>query len=255
MQLARSDAEAILRLLEEADRIDFVESYPAELLGLIGRLVPCDGVAFQDMDVGARRFLELLPTDPDEDVDLYWTVGPCPIAEYRTRTGDLSAVRMSDVIGRSRYHELPFYREYFLPERIEHVLDLGLWGGRERYRSIVLLRRMYEADFSERDRDVIEALRPHLRAREARARLRQSAVEPADAGGAGETGPRDAPRSSVTPREREVLRLVAEGRTNAEIAAQLWVSPATVKKHLENVYVKLGVTRRAAAAAAVQGRG
>ena len=57
----------------------------------------------------------------------------------------------------------------------------------------------------------------------------------------------------LTPREREILDLVAEGRTNAEIAERLWVSPATVRKHLENVYAKLGVHTRTAAAALIGG--
>lgn len=42
--------------------------------------------------------------------------------------------------------------------------------------------------------------------------------------------------------------LAAHGKTNTQIAAELWVTPGTVKKHLENVYAKLGVTGRAAAA-------
>jgi DNA-binding CsgD family transcriptional regulator len=56
----------------------------------------------------------------------------------------------------------------------------------------------------------------------------------------------------LTTREREILAMVAEGKTNAQIAAALWISPATVKKHLENVYVKLGVGSRAAAASRAQ---
>jgi len=58
----------------------------------------------------------------------------------------------------------------------------------------------------------------------------------------------------VTPREREILDLVAEGRTNAEIAEHFWISPSTVRKHLENIYAKLGVHTRTAAAALVGGR-
>jgi DNA-binding CsgD family transcriptional regulator len=53
----------------------------------------------------------------------------------------------------------------------------------------------------------------------------------------------------LTRREREILNLVAEGKTNLEIAEELWVSPSTVRKHLENVYGKLGVHTRTAAAA------
>jgi DNA-binding CsgD family transcriptional regulator len=51
----------------------------------------------------------------------------------------------------------------------------------------------------------------------------------------------------LTPREREILALVAQGQTNAGIARTLWISPATVGKHLENAYAKLGVSSRTAA--------
>jgi DNA-binding CsgD family transcriptional regulator len=53
----------------------------------------------------------------------------------------------------------------------------------------------------------------------------------------------------LSPRESQVLALVAEGRRNAEIARQLGISPRTAKKHLENVFAKLGVHTRAAATA------
>jgi DNA-binding CsgD family transcriptional regulator len=53
----------------------------------------------------------------------------------------------------------------------------------------------------------------------------------------------------LTPRERELLELVADGKSNAEIAEQLWISAGTVRKHLDNVYAKLGVHSRTAAAA------
>jgi DNA-binding CsgD family transcriptional regulator len=52
-----------------------------------------------------------------------------------------------------------------------------------------------------------------------------------------------------TRREAEVLRLIAQGRTNPEIAAALSVSRHTVKRHVDNVFAKLGVSSRAEAAA------
>jgi len=53
----------------------------------------------------------------------------------------------------------------------------------------------------------------------------------------------------LTAREREVLELVAEGSSNVEIAERLCLSVGTVRKHLDNVYAKLGVHTRTAAAA------
>ena len=67
------------------------------------------------------------------------------------------------------------------------------------------------------------------------------------------SGHRDEPtvegESSLGPREHEVLGLVAEGATNKDIAAALFISENTVKTHLRNIMEKLHVERRTQAAA------
>lgn len=55
--------------------------------------------------------------------------------------------------------------------------------------------------------------------------------------------------AGLTARELAVLRLVAEGRSNGQIAAQLFISPKTVSVHVSNILAKLGVTGRGEAAA------
>lgn len=54
---------------------------------------------------------------------------------------------------------------------------------------------------------------------------------------------------TLTPREREVLSLIADGSTNGEVAAALTISPHTVNRHVTNIMNKLGVRTRAAASA------
>ncbi|KZS68390.1 hypothetical protein A4G27_09555 [Mycobacterium kansasii] len=49
---------------------------------------------------------------------------------------------------------------------------------------------------------------------------------------------------SLTPAERDVVRLVADGLANKDIATRLFVSPRTVQAHLTHVYTKLGLTSR-----------
>jgi DNA-binding CsgD family transcriptional regulator len=61
------------------------------------------------------------------------------------------------------------------------------------------------------------------------------------------------PSLRLTGREAEVLGWVARGKTNAEIAAVLFISPLTVRKHLEHIFEKLGVRTRTAAAAYARG--
>jgi DNA-binding NarL/FixJ family response regulator len=72
---------------------------------------------------------------------------------------------------------------------------------------------------------------------------------------AGRSALPDEARAELTEREREVLRLIAEGKENAQIAEELFISVQTVKNHVSNILAKLEVENRVQAAVqAVQGR-
>lgn len=64
-----------------------------------------------------------------------------------------------------------------------------------------------------------------------------------------------APRNSLTPRELEVLKLVAGGSSNRDIGRRLLLSEATVKSHLVHIYDKLGVRSRTSAVAIAREQG
>jgi DNA-binding NarL/FixJ family response regulator len=73
-------------------------------------------------------------------------------------------------------------------------------------------------------------------------------------GGPARTGPKDV--GALTQREVEVLRLLGEGLSNAEIAARLFISTKTAGHHVSNVLAKLHLrSRQEAAAYAVRGLG
>jgi DNA-binding NarL/FixJ family response regulator len=76
-----------------------------------------------------------------------------------------------------------------------------------------------------------------------RSALRHSAVPPSN-------GSQGAPAAeALTSREREVLKLLARGLTQAEIAQELFISPKTVAGHIQRILTKLGVHSRAQAVA------
>jgi DNA-binding CsgD family transcriptional regulator len=157
-----------------------------------------------------------------------------PLCRHQLLHGDFSATRLSDVIPRRRLRASRVYEEWLRPYGMVAELEAGLAESRARTRNVVLDRS--SGDFSARDVAVLERLRPHLMRIGELAELRRAAaLSPAV--------------DRLTAREHEILEHVAVGLTNAQIAERLWISPATVRKHLENVYAKLGVTNRTAAAA------
>jgi DNA-binding CsgD family transcriptional regulator len=128
-------------------------------------------------------------------------------------------------------------------------MELPLFRDRLTRVSVVLNRR--SLDFDERDRQRLELLRPHLAFMYHHARYARKA----DAAPAYDAPlphkqiqmPPDFRPPGLTPREADVMRWLACGKTDAEIAALLAISPRTVQKHLEHIYVKLGVETRTAA--------
>jgi len=112
-------------------------------------------------------------------------------------------------------------------------LAVGFRSGPDAVAQVFLDRRRLM--FGERDLAMLDLLMPVLQRH-----LRQRPT------------PRHA--ATLTVQERRVLMLVAAGDANAEIAAHLFISPSTVRKHLENAYRKLGVSNRMAAVVAFEGR-
>lgn len=100
-----------------------------------------------------------------------------------------------------------------------------------------------------RDGDELRVGPVVLRLRYVGARGQAVAAPVAAAPSAPAPTPAPAPALPLSPRELEVARLVATGLTNAEIGKQLHISPATVGRHLSNVYERLGIHSRAALAA------
>ncbi len=85
--------------------------------------------------------------------------------------------------------------------------------------------------------------------------LRPGRAGPSDPSEPVDSLPKLGPQSSLTPREREITALVAQGYSNRAIAGELVISPATAARHVANILAKLGFTSRAQIAAWAAGNG
>ena len=133
----------------------------------------------------------------------------------------------------------PLGTPFALPERAHHERT------KERVRG-----RLGDAAFARSSREG-RALGTERAVDEAKAALAAAGSSPATAA----RGPSEAGIPGLPPREAEVLRLVAAGLSDREIAEALSVSPRTVGGHVAGILGKLGVASRAAAAAHAVRRG
>jgi len=221
-------------------RGDFV---PQALLEALVELVPCfdlsyaecdlragRNVGFQDIDVGVTN-----PTAPIDDSDGHiWQVlvqerSRCYLYETpeRPRT---DVVRTFDFYTESEWRSSQVYAEtYRVGDEWNHLIaPMTPRNGRPRF--LIFMRSLDEGPFSDRDRDLLTLLQPHLTTLADR-RQREQTVR------------------GLTDRHLEVLRHLAAGLSTVEIAEAMFVSPTTVRKHVENIFERLGVSSRAAAVA------
>jgi DNA-binding CsgD family transcriptional regulator len=238
------DLSAVLEFVELAWANAGPRAFPLETVEALGELIPCDAIGYSEIDRLNRRIVDYTGNDGDGgDDDLFWTiVDEHPLCHHHQAYGDFSALRLSDVASHAQLVRTRVYAEWFAPAGVVAELEVGLAKSRTHTRNFVLDRM--HGDFSDRDVAVLQLVAPHLVRIHEMTRLR-GALEVTEPGRL----------ELLTTREGEVLELVAAGLTNAGIAERLWISPGTVKKHLDNVYAKLGVTNRAAAVAARPGRG
>jgi DNA-binding CsgD family transcriptional regulator len=131
-------------------------------------------------------------------------------------------------------------------ERFGHVFETA----RSQARLAAVLRAVGRAEEARTVADTARESARRLGAQPLLTELRT--LGPARSGRRSTTAPRD---EALTPREQEILTLVEQGRTNREIANQLYISAKTVSVHISNILAKLGAGGRTEAVALARRRG
>ena len=352
-KLDERDVRLLVDAIHELHEVPSADAFPQLSLELTGGIVRNDLIGFNEMDPVAGRATSLVHPRMELSELQHRMLAELshehPVIAYINETGDGSAHKVSDFITLEEFHRRRIYRELYVQLPMEHQISMTLPSVLPRIVALALNRTEPGDDFDERDRLMLNLLRPHLaqtfeQAKERdRVRTILSTVSDAMAAegahivllgdvptdgtpgalmlvyryfgppGARDpfparlshwllaqrqrliTGGRDAPPGILRPltrerdgrqlvlrylpagptsieallinersgpagppeleqlgltrREAEVLSELGSGATNAEIAAALHISPGTVKKHLDNVYRKLGARGRAQAVA------
>ena len=240
-RLSRADLEAIVGLTAELtvaalDR----ERVDRWLLERVCSLVDGELAAYSAFDASGATVNDAeyprKPFVPSEaEWELFRTQNPFTHYAMRLGTPFIPARRISDIVDMRAFRRTQLW-EFVHGDEMPHAIQMRFPGARKTKWIIEVDRS--GRNFSSLDVLMVEMLRPSLIAYEAYRVLGQMV-----------SVFQEAPPNELSRRENEILDAVAQGASNAQIADSLWVSPGTVKKHLDNIYFKLEVTSRTAALA------
>jgi len=339
-----NDYQLLLKAVEQVQDCDDLADFPEVVLQAVSNLVSADWIGFDRVAPTLRERWMVpnvrLDVRPHHERVFVEHLDDHPIISQARRQKNHGAAKFSDFVSYAHWRRTILYNELYRDVCGEHQMAVPITTPGRDFYGLAFYRS--SRDFDERDREVLNRLRPHLRlsfekaralqrarrtlaedreayeaggrfllwvetagrlARatpEARRRLREFFPEWGGAVGLPEplvawldsgrsevaplerdinglrvtvrhlaTSARDAEagekipllleervtakvavhldKAGLRPREIEVLGEVEQGKTNDEIAVALGISPLTVKKHLENIFSRLGVRSRAEA--------
>ena len=256
-----ADLHAVLEFAERTLYVTDYGSVESVLLPGLAELVGADAATLHETDVTGPRQVSLGWPPARLTMDLAERLRPVllrhPFMPLYARLRPEGPVpsrpfRISELMSQRQWRANPVAREV-LPEASDQLgVMLGTHNGA--MRNVVLTRS--GRPFTDRQRDVLALTLRHVTVAVERASPQrfvglQIAPQPqwvplTSSHPVGAAVPAD---TALSRRQRQVLIMVAEGWTDAQIAARLHISPRTVSKHLEHIYARLGVPNRAAAVA------
>jgi DNA-binding CsgD family transcriptional regulator len=245
--------EALVDFLLEAAADEGTTPFPADVLAGLRKVVRCEAVGYWEWSAQELLAFSLAADDPAQVLPV-WHVYPQvrqddPLPGWAPRGTPLPhqewfgrTLAISDFVSDREFRRRGLYAEVCQPLGVRAVMKVYLPTGAATGSSLVF--DTTRTRFAETDRLTLQRLVPHL------AQLRRNAL-------ARRTYPAliDATAAArmrllrLSPRERVVLARAAAGETNTAIARALFISPGTVRKHLEHIYDKLEVRTRTEAAA------
>ncbi len=216
-----------------------------------GLIVPSSSCSWTECNMSTGYSHGCINTDEDPAVmsqAMSSVVHQHPVINAFMETGDGSARAISDMIDRRHFRALDLYTRFYSRHRTEDQLSITARVDGDWVIGLIVNRETW--GFTPSEHALLQGLRPALIATYTNLRyIRELSVN------SNGVNLREASRNcliralrahGLTPREAEVLSRISEGLCNRAVAAELQISEGTVRKHVDRIFLKLGVTNRTA---------
>ena len=234
--VTKSDLRSVIDLLHDLTESSS-EPFPQPALVRLADLLDAENTGYCDLRATSnwQGYYVRTLSEPDwfGEVLFQWHHQDPITCGFTRFSNSPRPIAASDVLSRRAADHLDLYQHTLRPFGFADTAKLFLPAAPGETRFFFFDRRRW--GLRERDRELLALLRPHFAVHLKRSRWRNPTLD------------------SLTAREREVLDALAEGDTNAQIAKRLWISPHTVRSHIEHIFEKLDVKTRTEAAACARG--
>jgi DNA-binding NarL/FixJ family response regulator len=164
-RLGSGDLASILEAVREVGNARDPDAFTRSVVQQVARLVPSDFVAVNEVDPDLGRVVYMTEPSsftvaPEFEALLIELADQHPLIHHYLATGDGSAQRISDFWTREEFHDSPIYQQIYRHLGVEYQMAMNLPAPRPLVVAIVVSRS--DSDFSERDRMVLNVLRPHF---------------------------------------------------------------------------------------------
>ncbi len=160
--LSTRDTAALLEAIRSVSELGDLDAYARRVVAEMSVLVPSDYVSYNEVDPPrVAVVMEPHPLTPTQEEAFGRYVHEHPLVAHYRRTDDGSPIKISDFLTRRELHRLNLYEHLFRELGVEYQMSVGLPAPRPIVIGIALSRGG-RTDYSERDRTVLQLVRPHL---------------------------------------------------------------------------------------------
>jgi DNA-binding CsgD family transcriptional regulator len=250
-RITARDSRNLLRAVQALNVSLDLSTLAQRTIAAVNHVVPADMVTYNEVDL-VRRVDRIFVAPNDERLApgtrhyaaFIRHIDEHPVIAHNARIADPVPRRISDFLTDKQFRSLGLHFEFFRVFDINYQMAMVVQHAGQQMIGVAVNRAL--SDFTESERTCLAVLRSHV----VQAYRHGLTVERlrAESRCARDAGPAScATAGGLTQREGEVLHWVAGGNSNDDIAQIIGITSATVKKHLEHIYDKLGVANRTAA--------
>ena len=237
------------------------EAFPTHLFAILADLLPGTLNTFDFIELASGKVESHVTSEvagsisrTDLEAIVRTFLWQNPVVTHLAAGHANGVMQPTDFVSQREFRRTDLYQLAMRPLGIEYQIAAGLtWQG---HLGGFAVNRPGGRNFTARELEIVRRLRPHVErafGQALRTAELERQLEEARRLAALELDSASFLLGGLTAREAEVLRWVAEGKRNGEIAVILGVAPRTIHKHVEHLLSKLGVETRTAAAVMVRG--